>query len=166
MSDIQTSGKVQIGDKAPDFSLPNQAGEIVHLSDFLGKSAIILYFYPKDNTGGCTAEACSFRDNYEVFKEAGAEVIGVSADSIESHQNFARKNRLPFVLLSDKSGDARKSYGVPATFGLLPGRVTYVIDQEGTVRHIFSSQFTPLKHIDEALQTLKALEKEQKANRE
>ncbi len=149
--------KVQAGDKAPDFTLPAQDGKMVSLHEFAGKTAVVLYFYPKDNTPGCTNEACSFRDSYEVFKKAGAEVIGVSADSVESHQQFAARNHLQFILLSDKDGAVRKSYGVPSTFGLLPGRVTYVIDQHGIVQHIFSSQFAPEKHIKEALQTLSKL---------
>lgn len=150
-------GRIQVGDAAPDFSLPTQSGALVQLSNFLGKQAVVLYFYPKDNTAGCTAEACAFRDSYEVFKDAGAEVIGVSADSEESHQQFATQHRLPFLLLSDKSGDLRRLYGVPTTFGLVPGRVTYVIDKQGIVRHIFSSQLDVQKHVSEALQTLSAL---------
>jgi peroxiredoxin Q/BCP len=150
-------GKLQVGDQAPNFTLPSSTGTNVSLSDFLGTTAVVLYFYPKDDTPGCTAEACSFRDNYEVFKEAGAEVIGVSADSEESHQQFSTKYKLPFVLLSDTDGSLRKSYGVSATFGVLPGRVTYVIDKQGVVRHIFSSAFAPQKHIDEALKTIRAL---------
>jgi thioredoxin-dependent peroxiredoxin len=155
--DSKRAKSVQVGDRAPDFTLPNQSGEPVRLSDFLGKTDIVLYFYPKDDTSGCTTEACSFRDSYEVFKDAGAEVIGVSSDSAESHQRFAAKNRLPFILLSDAGGALRKRYGVPTTFGLLPGRVTYIIDKQGVVRNIFSSQFTPEKHITEALKTLQAL---------
>ena len=149
-------GKVRVGDKAPDFHLQSQTNETVSLKDFLGKS-VVVYFYPKDDTPGCTAEACSFRDSYTVFQDAGAEVIGISSDSVEAHQQFAKKHRLPFTLLSDTNGALRKHYGVPTTFGLLPGRVTYVIDQQGVVRHIFSSQFTPEKHIVEALNTLKTL---------
>ncbi|EFH87632.1 alkyl hydroperoxide reductase/ Thiol specific antioxidant/ Mal allergen [Ktedonobacter racemifer DSM 44963] len=106
---------------------------------------------------GCTAEACSFRDSYEVFQEAGAEVIGVSSDSSEAHDRFAKKNNLPFILVSDEGGALRKRYGVPSTLGLLPGRVTYIIDKQGVVRHIFSSQFAPQKHVDEALKILKQL---------
>lgn len=155
--DSKRAKSVQVGDRAPDFTLPNQSGEPVRLSDFLGKTDIVLYFYPKDDTPGCTTEACSFRDSYEVFKDAGAEVIGVSSDSAESHQRFAAKHRLPFILLSDADGALRKRYGVSATFGLLPGRVTYIIDKQGVVRNIFSSQFTPEKHISEALKTLQAL---------
>ncbi len=152
--------KVQIGTLAPDFALPTQSGTKVNLSDFRGK-AVVLYFYPKDNTPGCTAEACAFRDSYEVFKEAGAEVIGVSSDSTDSHQQFAQRNQLPFTLLSDEDGSVRKRYGVPAKFGIFPGRVTYVIDKEGVVRHIFSAQFAAEKHVTEALNILNMLSKEQ-----
>jgi thioredoxin-dependent peroxiredoxin len=154
----QQTGKLQIGDTVPAFTLPTQTGETVNLQDFIGKSAIVLYFYPKDETAGCTAEACSFRDSYEIFKDAGAEVIGISSDSVETHQKFAKKNRLPFTLLSDKGGAVRKLFGVPTTFGLIPGRVTYIIDKKGIVRNIFSSQFTPEKHITEALNTIKSFE--------
>ena len=148
---------VKVGDRAPDFTLPSLTGEPVSLETFLGKKNIVLYFYPKDNTPGCTTEACSFRDSYEVFQEAGAEVIGISSDSEKSHQQFAKQYRLPFILLSDLGGVVRKFYGVPATFGLLPGRVTYIIDKQGIVRHIFSSQFAPQMHVAEALKVLKEL---------
>jgi peroxiredoxin Q/BCP len=154
------SRSVKVGDRAPDFILPSLTGEPVSLESFLGKTNIVLYFYPKDNTAGCTAEACSFRDSYEVFQEAGAEVIGYSSDSEKSHQQFANKYRLPFILLSDLGGVVRKFYGVPATFGLLPGRVTYIIDKQGFVRHIFSSQFAPQMHVAEALKVLKELSEE------
>ena len=152
-----TKGKVQVGDVAPDFTLSDQKGKAVSLKDFVGKSALVLYFYPKDNSPICTTEACSFRDSYEVFKDAGAEVIGVSSDSAASHEQFAKQHRLPFTLLSDENGVVRKRYGVSATFGLVPGRVTYVIDKQGIVRNIFSSQFTPEKHISEALKTIQGL---------
>ncbi len=152
---LSKKGKLQVGDRAPDFTLSTQkTGELFHLHDMLEKSTIVLYFYPKDDTPGCTAEACSFRDSYEVFQEAGAEVIGVSSDSEASHQQFASKYKLPFILLSDKNGELRKKYGVPTTLGFMPGRVTYVIDKEGIVRHIFSSQFAAEKHIVEALRVL------------
>ena len=156
MHDDQTQpakGKVQVGDKAPDFTLLAQSGAPVSLGDFLGKKHLVLYFYPKDNTSLCTEEACAFRDNYEVFKDAGAEVIGVSSDSVESHRQFAKEHQLPFILLSDVDGVIRKRHGVPTAFGL-PGRVTYIIDRQGIVRRIFFSQFTSKRHVDEALQTL------------
>ena len=152
-------GKVQVGDLALDFTLPAQSGALVSLGDFLGKTALVLYFYPKDNTSVCTAEACAFRDSYEVFKDAGAEVIGISSDSVESHQQFTAAHQLPFILLSDVGGVIRKRYGVPTAFGL-PGRVTYIIDRQGIVRHIFFSQFTSEKHIAQALQTLQSIHEE------
>ena len=157
MSTTSKQGNVKVGDYAPNITLPDQSGEEVSLWDVIGKSAIVLYFYPKDDTPGCTTEACAFRDSYEIFKDAGAEVIGVSSDSADSHQRFAARHRLPFILLSDKDRAVRKLYGVSSTFGLLPGRVTYVIDKFGVVRHIFDSQFAPQKHISEALETLQKL---------
>jgi thioredoxin-dependent peroxiredoxin len=148
--------KVRVGDPAPDFTLPSQAGMPFHLGDLFGKTNIVLYFYPKDNTTVCTAEACAFRDSYKVFKDAGTEVIGISSDSVESHQQFAAKHHLPFPLLSDVEGTIRKYYGVPTAFGL-PGRVTYIIDRQGIVSHIFFSQFTSEKHVTQALQALRLL---------
>ncbi|WP_315791660.1 peroxiredoxin [Fischerella sp. JS2] len=150
---------VKVGDIAPDFTLPSQSGSLVSISNYRGQKCVVLYFYPKDDTPGCTAESCAFRDQYEVFQDAGAEVIGISGDSPESHQKFAHKHQLPFILLSDTSNQVRKLYGVPATLGLLPGRVTYVIDQDGVVRHIFNSQFNFKGHVEEALKTLQSLQK-------
>ncbi len=150
-------GNVKIGDRAPDFTLDSQSGDKVRLKDFIGKKIIVLYFYPKDGTPGCTAEACSFRDNYDVFKQAGAEVIGISSDAVESHSAFVLKYNLQFILLSDKDQTVRKLYGVPSTLGLLPGRVTYIIDKKGIVRHVFSSQFNATKHISEALRVIQSL---------
>jgi peroxiredoxin Q/BCP len=148
---------LRVGEPAPDFSLPSSTGEMVRLSDFRGKSAVVLFFYPKDNSPACTMEACSFRDSHETFREAGAEVIGISADSEESHRGFAERFRLPYLLLADTDGAVRARYGVPRTFGLFPGRVSYLIDREGIVRHIFSSQFQPWRHVAEALEVLKTL---------
>jgi len=130
---------VQVGDKAPDFTLPSQTGDPVRLHDRLGERVVVLYFYPKDDTPGCTAQACAFRDGHQVFADAGAEVIGVSSDSVDRHAAFAGRYDLPFTLLSDDGGQVRRSYGVPAVLGLLPGRVTYVIDRDGVVRHVFNS---------------------------
>ena len=127
------------------------------LSDFLGKKPVVLYFYPKDDTPGCTMEACAFRDEHEAFKTLDAEVIGVSSDSVEAHKRFSEKNHLPFTLLSDEGGKVRKLYGVPNTFGLLPGRITYVIGRDGVIRHIFSSQIKTAKHVAEALKSLRAI---------
>jgi len=149
---------IKVGDTAPDFSLPSQSGETVSLQDFVGKKAIVLYFYPKDDTPGCTAESCAFRDSYQVFQDAGAEVIGISSDSTDSHSKFAAKHQLPFTLLSDTGNRVRRLFGVPSTLGLLPGRVTYVIDKQGVVRNVFNSQFNFKGHIDEALKTLKEIQ--------
>ncbi|MBM4267220.1 MAG: peroxiredoxin [Deltaproteobacteria bacterium] len=148
---------VKIGDTAPEFDLADAAGKRVRLADFRGQKAVVLYFYPKDDTPGCTKEACAFRDSYEAFKDAGAEVIGVSSDSEASHQKFAEKFRLPFTLVADPGGAVRKRYGVPSTLGLLPGRVTFVIDKGGVVRHVFNSQLQATKHVEESLGVLKGL---------
>ncbi|AFZ54484.1 peroxiredoxin [Cyanobacterium aponinum UTEX 3222] len=148
---------LNVGDRAPDFTLPSAEGKNVSLSDFLGKKSVVIYFYPKDDTPGCTIESCTFRDSYEEFKEAGAEVIGISSDSPQSHQQFASKYQLPFILLSDSQGKVRKLFDVPNVLFLLPGRVTYVIDKEGIVRHIFNSMMDFKAHVDEALKTIKSL---------
>lgn len=148
---------IKAGDTAPDFALPAQNGSTVSLRDFRGKQAVVLYFYPKDDTPGCTAESCAFRDQYEVFKAAGAEVIGVSGDSQESHQQFAAKHKLPFTLLSDKGDQVRKLYGATTAFGFIPGRVTYVIDQEGIVQYVFDSMLNFKGHVEETLKTLQQL---------
>ncbi len=148
---------IGIGDKAPDFQLSDQTGRKVSLADYRGQKAVVLYFYPKDETPGCTKEACSFRDSYEDFVKAGAEVIGVSGDSVDKHKAFAEHHRLPFTLLADDGNKLRKAYGVPATLWILPGRVTYVIDKQGVVRHVFDSQLQATKHIDEALTVIRSL---------
>src|SRR5918912_2186250 len=145
---IQSKYKVDVGTKAPDFKLPSQSGEMVSLEDFLGRKPVVLFFYPKDDTLGCTKEVCAFRDSFEELGKLNAEVIGISSDSVESHRGFAQKHKLPFTLLSDEEGKVRKLYGVPNTFGLFPGRVTYVIDQEGVVRHVFSSQIEATRHVE------------------
>ena len=145
---------LRVGDLAPDFELPSSTGATIRLSDYRGKSEVVLFFYPKDHSPACTLEACSFRDSHEAFREAGAVVIGISSDSADSHRRFAERFRLPFVLLSDASGALRERFGVPRTLGVFPGRVTYLIDREGIVRHIFSSQFQPWRHVAEALEVL------------
>ena len=149
---------IGVGDKAPDFTLPSQSGEQVRLYDRLGEGVVVLYFYPKDNTSGCTAEACAFRDSHETFTDAGAEVIGVSSDSADKHASFAGQHNLPFTLLSDKGGKVRKSYGVPTVLGVIPGRVTYVIDRTGTVRLVFSSMTNIDQHVKDALDVVKQLQ--------
>ncbi len=153
--------QVKVGDKAPDFTLPSQMGDNVTLSEFFGKKNVVLYFYPKDESIGCTKEACSFRDSYEELTSLGAEVIGVSSQSVSSHKSFATHYGLPFLLLSDEGSVVRKLYGVHSSMGLIPGRVTYIIDKAGIVRHIFVSQLQYLQHVEEAKRVLKELQKEQ-----
>lgn len=150
--------KTRVGDKAPDFSAMAQDGGTIRLGDCLGRKALVLFFYPKDGTPVCTAEACSFRDSYEKFVEAGAEVIGVSSDSQESHRAFAERHKLSFPLIADTDGALRKAFGVPATLGLFPGRVTYVIDKGGIVRLIFSAQFASDEHVQRALRAMSTSE--------
>jgi peroxiredoxin Q/BCP len=148
---------LRVGDPAPDFTLPDQQGRPVHLAEYLGKGPIVIYFYPKDNSTGCTAEACAFRDSYTVFAEAGAEVMGISSDSIESHRRFAEERHLPFLLLCDEHASVRRLYKVAPTLAFIPGRATYVLDQAGIIRHIFSSQINATQHVKEALATISAL---------
>ena len=142
------------GDPAPDFTLDDQDGHPIQLADFRGQKNVVVYFYPKDDTPGCTKESCAFRDHYTAFQDAGAEVIGISSDSSASHKAFAEKHRLPFRLLADQSGKVRESFRVPRTAGLLPGRVTYVIDRQGVIRHAFNSQLAATRHVDEAIEVL------------
>jgi len=153
---IGTGTGLPVGSQAPDFTLNNQDGQPVSLSQFRGNKSVVVYFYPKDDTPGCTIEACSFRDQFTEFSDAGAEVIGISSDSEASHKKFAEKYRLPFTLLSDKGGKVRSAFGVPASFGLLPGRVTFVIDKAGVVQHAFNSQLNANKHVAESLRVIKA----------
>lgn len=150
--------KVAVGQKAPDFTLPSTNGAPVTLSSLLNRRTVVLFFYPKDDTPGCSVEACTFRDLHDAFVAAGAEVVGVSSDSVDSHEHFARKHRLPMTLVSDAGGVVRALYGVPPTLGLLPGRATFVIDKTGTVQHVFVSQFRVRQHASEALEVVKRLE--------
>lgn len=153
----QVGSKIGVNDKAPDVALPDQNGKTVSLKDFQGQKVVVLYFYPKDNTSVCTAEACTFRDSYDAFKQLGAEVIGVSSDSADSHKKFAEKNHLQFSLLADTSNMARKAFGVPSTAAVIPGRVTYVIDKSGVVRYTFNSMMDGAKHVTEAMRIVKEL---------
>jgi thioredoxin-dependent peroxiredoxin len=148
--------KVKVGFVAPDFTLPSQAGQMVSLEEFFGRKPVVLFFYPKDDSPGCTREVCAFRDYFEEFGKLDAEVIGISSDSVESHRSFAVKHDLSLTLLSDEGGNIRRLYGVPKTFGLFPGRVTYVIDREGVVRHVFTSQLSVERHVQEALTALRS----------
>jgi thioredoxin-dependent peroxiredoxin len=150
--------RIEVGTKVPDFSLLDQNGNTFHLSAYLGRKNLVIYFYPKDDTQGCTTEACAFRDLYQDFIDAGAAVIGISGDNQKSHRDFASSHKLPFILLSDGDKVVRKLFGVPTDlFGLLPGRVTYIIDKNGVVRNIFKSQSQPEKHVFESLKILKTL---------
>ncbi len=148
---------LQIGDKLPNFSAIDSLGNDFDSQSVIGKKPVVIYFYPKDNTPACTAQACSFRDQYQDFTDLGAEVIGISSDSESSHQTFTNKFKLPFILLSDANSKIRKAFGVPtALFGLLPGRVTYVADNKGTIVMIFDSMIGT-KHISRALAAIKKL---------
>ena len=148
---------LRVGDFAPDFDLPTTAGTTFKLSEHRGHP-VVLYFYPKDGSSGCTKEACSFRDQYEDFSALGAEVIGISSDSERSHRQFTAKYDLPFPLLSDNGGQLRKKYAVPrAALGLLPGRVTYVLDGEGRVRYVFNSLNEANEHVLNAKTILQGL---------
>ncbi|KAE8669184.1 Peroxiredoxin Q [Hibiscus syriacus] len=151
------SAQVNKGSVPPSFTLKDQDGKSVSLSKFKG-TPLVVYFYPADESPSCTKQACAFRDSYEKFKKAGAEVIGISVDSSASHKAFSQKYRLPFTLLSDEGNKVRKQWGVPADlFGVLPGRQTYVLDKNGVVQLIYNNQFQPEKHIDETLKILKRL---------
>ena len=149
---------LKIGDKVPIFSLLDQNGNNFEIKNSIGKTAMVIYFYPKDDTPGCTKEACSFRDEFETFTDMNVAVIGISADNVASHKRFAEKYQLPYTLLSDSDKKVRKLFGVKNTLlGILPGRVTYIIDKEGIVRFIFEKQFGAEKHFTESLRISKEL---------
>ena len=149
--------ELKIGDSIPSFKAKDTNGDDFDSQNLVGHKPLVIYFYPKDNTPGCTTQACSFRDQYEDFKDLGAEVIGISSDSVESHQKFSKQYKLPFILLSDPDKKIRKLFGVPSgMFGLLPGRVTYVTDKTGQIIMIFDSMMAS-KHIPKALEAVKKL---------
>ncbi len=148
---------LQVGDKIPEFSAKDSKGNDFDSASVVGKKPVVFYFYPKDNTPGCTAQACSFRDQYEDFKDWGAEVIGISSDSIASHEKFVQQYKLPFILLSDNDKKIRKLFGVkPGLLGLIPGRVTHVADKNGISQLIFDSM-NATNHIPKALETIKKM---------
>ena len=152
------SQAIQIGDHCPAFSLPDSQGKQIHIDEYLGKKIMILFFYPKDDTPGCTKEACAFRDAYADFLDLGCEVFGISSDGGQSHQAFQQKYKLPYPLLSDTQKKVRQQFGVPKSlFGLIPGRVTYVVGLDGKVAGIFNSQTNPVGHIEEALRVVRNL---------
>jgi peroxiredoxin Q/BCP len=145
---------LKVGDRLPDFTAINTEGTVFESKDYIGTQPVVIYFYPKDNTPGCTVQACSFRDNYQVFKDLGAEVIGISADSVTSHLKFKSKFNLPFILLSDNNKKLRKLFGVENSLIFLPGRETFVADKNGIILMVFNSMSSKI-HIDKALQILK-----------
>lgn len=145
------------GDRIPNLTLIDASGAPVALASLLERP-LVLYFYPKDNTPGCSIQACSFRDDYQAFVERGAEVVGVSSDGSASHAGFAQKLHLPFRLLSDPGGAARSAFGIPKTLGILPGRATFLIDTSGVIRYAFNSQFAPAKHVEMTLAAIDAMQ--------
>lgn len=149
---------MNINDSCPQFELFDQDGNLFTSKDWIGKKKLVIFFYPKDETPGCTKEACSFRDSHEDFLKYDCQVIGISSDSVPSHKLFASKHNFNYILLSDIDKKVRKLFGVPASlFGLIPGRVTYIIDLKGKIRGIHNSQMNPVSHIEEALELVKQL---------
>jgi thioredoxin-dependent peroxiredoxin len=149
---------LKVGDKLPNFKAKDTNGNIFDSQNYIGKQPLIIYFYPKDETRVCTEQACSFRDNYQEFKDLGAEVIGISADSVQSHLKFKSKFNLPFILLSDNDKKLRKLFGVENDFLIIPGRQTFVVDENGLIVMTFNSMSGTI-HIEKALKTLKKLTK-------
>lgn len=149
---------LSIGDRCPDFESITDEGTKFNLSEHVGKSNLVLYFYPKDNTPGCTTEACSFRDNWDRLKPYDVEIFGISSDSQDSHTRFKDKYNLPFTLLSDSDKKIRNMFG--ATGRLIPPRITFVIDRKGIIRSVYNSQLKPGNHIEEVMKALKDIESE------
>ena len=157
--------EIKIGSTIPTFTLPDQNGNLFDISSVLVKKNLVIYFYPKDDSPGCTAQACSFRDQFEVFAEADALIVGISGQSVESHKEFAEKNGLKYTLLSDTGNIVRKLFGVPGRiFGLIPGRVTYVAEWSGKVVYIFDSQTETQRHEDKALKICLLLKRADNVN--
>lgn len=150
--------EIKKGDQCPQFELKDQHGVLQKSEDLIGAKTLVIYFYPKDDTPGCTKEACSFRDSYTEFTDAGCEVVGISSDTEKKHKKFAESHNLPYILLADTSKKVRKAFGVPGNlFGLIPGRVTYIIDKNGIVQGVFNSQTDVTGHVTEALKVVKSL---------
>ena len=153
--------EIKVGDTIPVIALKDQNGDLFDLKVKTAGKSVVLFFYPKDDSPGCTAQACSFRDQFEDFADANAVVIGISGQSVESHKEFAEKHRLTFTLLSDEGNKIRKQFGVPTNFfGLLPGRVTYVINNENKVVYIFNSQTQTQEHVNKTLDILTQIKTE------
>ena len=151
---------IKVGDMIPQFSLPDQDGKIFDISSVIGEKKLVIFFYPQDGSLNCTKEACYFRDMSDTFEETDAVIIGISAQSVESHKNFAEANKLNYTLLSDGNNTVRKLFGVPSrAFGLIPGRITYVADKKGKVVFIIDSQTDTQRHVDEALKIALVLKK-------
>jgi len=148
---------MKVNDKLKPFKAKDQNGDEFDISKYLDQKPLVIYFYPKNFTPGCTKEACSFRDSYQDFQDLGAEVIGVSGDSESSHQRFAKKHDLPFTLLSDQDGKLRKQFAVKKSLlGLLPGRETFIFDDDGVLIHRFNSMDAK-PHIRKALKVVKEI---------
>jgi thioredoxin-dependent peroxiredoxin len=144
---------LQVGARAPDFTLPNAAGQPISLAELLTRGPVVLYFYPADETMGCTVEACAFRDEYQAFVDREAQIVGVSRDSPASHARFAAHHQLPFVLLSDETGSVHDRFGIGKVLAI-GDRVTFVIDRAGVVRHRFTSKLRWRAHVTTALAAL------------
>lgn len=155
--DSSKSEAIKCGDTAPDFVLPNQDGKQIALHDVLKRGPVVIFFYPKDQTPGCTKQACTFRDNIESFEKKGVSVLGISSDSVESHARFSNKHGFNFDILSDKNGQIRQAFGVAKSLGLLPGRVTYVLDKQGVVQNIIGGQLKAEQHIPRALEAIEQI---------
>ena len=146
-----------VGDRAPDVQTTASNGQAVSLADYRGQCPVVVFFYPRDHTAVCTQQACRFRDDHSAFQDAGAVVIGISSSSDASHESFADQHKLPYLLISDADGKLRRAFGVPRSFGFLPGRVTYVIDRDGIVRHVFNALLDGEKHVQESLAVVQQL---------
>lgn len=157
---LGTAMSLETGTRAPDFEGQIEDGSKIRLYDVLQEGPVVLYFYPKDETPGCTKEACTFRDNWDDIRNLGATILGVSSDSVDSHKSFKEHRKLQFSLVSDSGGSIRKLYDAKGF--LLPDRVTYVIDRDGTILHVFKSQVSPAQHSQEALEALKKINERQK----
>lgn len=155
INSMAQKSKLEVGDKIPSFTLLDQYGKAFSMENWLGKKAIVLYFYPKDDTPGCTKEACKFRDEYEDFTDLDAIVIGISSDNVASHKNFSDKYQIPFTLLADTEKTVRKLFGVPKSMGFLPGRVTYVINKKGEIIYLFNSMTKAELHVEKSIQFIK-----------
>lgn len=156
---------LNVGDKIPSFTLPDQHGNSFHVDDLLGSRNLVIFFYPKDESPGCTKQACSFRDHYEEFQSLDTEVVGISGQDEQSHASFSDKYQLNFRILSDTGNQVRKLFGVPADFlGAIPGRVTYVVDKAGIIRYVYRSQLNIQSHIKSALEVLRTKPTEEDQN--